>query len=320
MHRPRRWLPYLALVSGILALSLSSLFVRWAGDAPGTVTAFYRMLVASLVFAILAYTQARQGTLAIPRRWLFLPLLGGCFTALDHATWSTALHETRVATATLMNNLAPLWVGLFAALIWRERLNGRFWLGLALTLGGATLVLGNDFIYRPQLNRGNLLALGSSLFYAGYFLITQRGRQHFSALGYIFLVTLTSSLVLLGINLGFGSPLTGFSPQTYLAFLGAGLISQVIGYFSVAFALGHLPASVVSPTMVAQPVLTALMAIPLVGEPLNLAQAFGGLIVLTGIYIINQTSSGKTSPQAKEPSPSPEQTGHAVDASSSTLS
>lgn len=286
--KPRRpWLPYLALLSGILALSLSSLFVRWASDAPGTVTAFYRMVVASAVFAPFFIHEVRMRGLGNVRRWLFLPLLGGAFTALDHATWSTALHETRIATATLMNNLAPLWVGLFAALIWREALGGRFWLGLALTLSGATLVLGSDFIYRPQFNQGNFLALGSSLFYAAYFLTTQRGREHFAALVYIFLVTLTASLVLLGINLGTHQPLIGFAPRTYLAFLGAGLVSQVIGYFSVAYALGHLPAAVVAPTMVAQPVLTALMAIPLAGEPLNLTQILGGMIVLSGIYLVN---------------------------------
>jgi drug/metabolite transporter (DMT)-like permease len=300
----RPWLPYLALLSGILALSLSSLFVRWANDAPGPVTAFYRMAVATAAFAPLFIREVRRHRLGATRRWLFLPLLGGCFTALDHTTWSIALHETRIATATLMNNLAPLWVGLFAALIWRESLRGRFWLGLALTLSGATLVLGSDFIYRPQLNRGNFLALGSSLFYAAYFLTTQRGRERFPALVYIFLVTATASLVLLGINLAGAQPLSGFAPSTYLAFLGAGLISQVIGYFSVAYALGHLPASVVAPTMVAQPVLTALMAIPLAGEPLNLTQILGGMVVLSGIYLVNlSTPQAQHQPTAAEPQP-----------------
>ena len=42
----KRALPYFALVIGVLALSFSSLFIRWA-DAPGTITSFYRMLFAS---------------------------------------------------------------------------------------------------------------------------------------------------------------------------------------------------------------------------------------------------------------------------------
>ncbi len=284
MNQPKI-LPYLALVSGIIALSLSSLFVRWA-DAPGAVTSFYRMAVASLVFLTIFLRQPSADR-RLDRRWIFLPLLGGLFTALDHATWATAINFTRVANATLMNNLAPLWVALVAFLIWRERLSAGFWLGLVMTIGGAAWVLGSDFLARPQLNQGNLLAVLSSLFYAAYFLTTQRGRARFSTLTYVFLITAVSSLILLAVNLLLGNRLWGYSTPTLLAFLGAGLISQVIGYFSVGYALGHLPASLVSPTMIAQPVLTALMAIPLAGETLLPAQWMGGLIVLSGIYLVN---------------------------------
>ncbi|NMB89835.1 MAG: DMT family transporter, partial [Chloroflexi bacterium] len=125
--------------------------------------------------------------------------------------------------------------------------------------------------------------------------ITQRGRRFWDSLAYIWLVSLTSAIVLLGVNLSGGQPLAGFSTQTYLSFLGAGLISQVIGYISVGYALGRLPASVVAPTMILQPVITALMAIPLAGEALALPQLAGGLAVLGGIYLVNlsqQTTSG----------------------------
>jgi drug/metabolite transporter (DMT)-like permease len=67
------------------------------------------------------------------------------------------------------------------------------------------------------------------------------------------------------------------------------VISQTIGYISISYALGHLPAHVVSPTMVGQPIMTTLLAIPLLGEIPNLIQILGGLIALTGIYIVNQS-------------------------------
>jgi drug/metabolite transporter (DMT)-like permease len=291
-------LPYLALISGILALSLSSLFVRWA-EAPGAVTSFYRMTIASLVFLPVFLRQPAEQR-RLDRRWLFLPLLGGLFTALDHATWATAINFTRVANATLMNNLAPLWVALVAFLFWREKLSARFWAGLVMAIGGASVVLGSDFLARPQLNQGNLLAVLSSLFYAAYFLTTQRGRARFSTLTYVFIITVSSSLILLFANLALGNPLSGYSTATLLSFLGAGLISQVVGYFSVGYALGHLPASVVSPTMIAQPVLTALMAIPLAGEALLPAQWIGGLVVLNGIYLVNISRQAQEKPAASK--------------------
>ncbi len=279
-------LAYLALVGGILALSLSSLFVRWA-EAAGTVTSFYRMALAMLVL-LPFYWKQKERPLRSQPGLILLVAAGGTLSAMDHAVWSTALGFTRIANATLLNNIAPLWVALVAFLFWKERLSGRFWLGLVLTLAGAGVVFGNDLINDPHLGRGDLLAIISSLFYAGFYLVTQRARQQLNTLSYIWPVCVTASLVLLVVNLIVGNPLGGYSPATYLSFLGAGLISQVFGYFAIGFALGHLPAALVAPTMIAQPVITALLAIPLAGEGLLPAQWLGGLTVLTGIYLVNR--------------------------------
>jgi drug/metabolite transporter (DMT)-like permease len=102
------------------------------------------------------------------------------------------------------------------------------------------------------------------------------------------MVAVMASAFLLTVNLALGRPLSGFPLPTYLAFLGAGLFSQVIGYFSVSYALGKLPAAIVAPTMVAQPVITALLAVPLASEHLSLAQWLGGLVTLLGIYLVNR--------------------------------
>lgn len=280
-------LPYLALLAGIAALSFSSLFVRWA-QAPGPVTSFYRMVIAAAVMVPLM--TSRQKNHAEPLNWRFwwLPARGGIMTAMDHATWSIAIERTRVANATLLNNIAPLWVALTAWIFFKERMSSRFWVGLVFTLTGAGVVFSNDLINNAHLGMGDLIAVLSSVFYAAYFLVTQRGRQHFHTLQYTALNVTSAALGLLVFNLLVGNPLTGYSLQTYLTFLAAAFISQIVGYFSVGYALGHLPASVVSPTMIAQPVLTALLAIPLMGEPLQPAQWIGGLVVLSGIYLINR--------------------------------
>jgi drug/metabolite transporter (DMT)-like permease len=105
--------------------------------------------------------------------------------------------------------------------------------------------------------------------------------------------------VLLVVCLAFNKQLTGYPTPVYMAFLGAGLISQTFGYSVIGYALGHLPASVVAPTIVAQPVITSLLAIPLFGESLYAAQWIGGFIVLIGIYLVNV--SRKASPEAVPP-------------------
>ncbi len=76
------------------------------------------------------------------------------------------------------------------------------------------------------------------------------------------------SVILLAVNLAQGLPLTGFAPQTWLALLGLALITHVGGWLAINYALGHLRASIVSVTLLAQPVMTALFSIPLLGEDL----------------------------------------------------
>jgi drug/metabolite transporter (DMT)-like permease len=63
----------------------------------------------------------------------------------------------------------------------------------------------------------------------------------------------------------------------------------VAGYLAINYALGHLPASIVSPTMLGQPVLTALLAGPLLGETLGLWQVVGGVAVLGGVYLVHRS-------------------------------
>lgn len=280
-------LPYLALLVGIMALSFSALFVRWA-NAPGPVMAFYRIGLATLIMT--PFFIRSRGRMAIKSGWILLfPLAGGIFTALDHAVWNTAILYTTAANATLMNNTAPLWVALTAWIFFKERLQRAFWIGLTLTMMGAVVVLGSDFLRHPTLGMGGLLALTSGIFYGGYFLITQRGREHMDTLPYVWLVSLFAAGSLLLIIVGFKMPLTGYSTQTYLAFIGAAVISHIFGYLSISYALGHLSASMVAPSMIAQPVVTALMAIPLLGEALSPPQWLGGAAVLTGIYLVHKS-------------------------------
>ena len=67
-----------------------------------------------------------------------------------------------------------------------------------------------------------------------------------------------------------------------------GLVSQLAGYLAISYALGYLPASIVSPTLLGQPVLTALLAVPLLNESIGWAQVAGGALVLAGIWFINR--------------------------------
>jgi drug/metabolite transporter (DMT)-like permease len=52
--------------------------------------------------------------------------------------------------------------------------------------------------------------------------------------------------------------------------------------------LGRLPASLVAPLLLTQPLATAALTVPLLGERILPLQAVGGLAALTGVVIVLQ--------------------------------
>jgi drug/metabolite transporter (DMT)-like permease len=280
-------LAYFALGTGIFALSFSAMFVRWA-NAPGPVTAFYRLFFS--IFLLIPFFVPRVKTNPSTKSWsVIFPLLAGVFTACDLGLWTASLSYTTAANATLLGNTAPLWVALGTWLILKQKLTPAFWRGLGVTLFGAALIMGTDFILHPRLGIGDVMAIFTGFFYGGYFLFTERSRLHFDPVSHIWLVGVGASISLYIANILLQNPLTGYPTQTWLIFLSTAVVSQLIGYISLAYALGHLPASVVSPTMILQPIVTAILAIPLLGEIPTIWQGIGGAIALVGIYIVNQS-------------------------------
>ena len=280
-------LAYLALGVGVLALSFSAMFVRWA-NAPGPITAFYRLFFSIFLLFPFLLPRIRQNP-DIQSRSILFPILAGIFTACDLALWTSSLSYTTAANATLLGNTAPLWVALGAWLILKQSLTTAFWRGLLLTLIGAAVIMGTDFILHPRFGIGDLMATFTGFFYGGYYLITEKSRAHFDSVTHIWFVGIGASFALFVINTILQNPFVGYDRSTWLVFLASAVVSQLIGYMALAYALGHLPASIVAPTMVLQPVVTAILAIPFLGEIPTIWQGIGGAIALVGIYIVNRS-------------------------------
>ena len=278
---------YIALGVGIFSLSFSAMFVRWA-NAPGPVTAFYRLFFS--VFLLLPFFLTRLKTNpSVRTRSVIFPLLAGVFTACDLGLWTASLSYTTASNATLLGNTSPLWVALGTWFILKQKLSSGFWRGLAFALLGAALIMGTDFILHPRFGVGDVMALFTGFFYGGYFLFPERSRTTFDPVSHIWFVGIGASISLFMINIALGYSLLGYGINTWLVFLATAVVSQLVGYMSLAYALGHLPASVVSPTMILQPVVTTILAIPLLGEIPSIWQGIGGAIALIGIYIVNQS-------------------------------
>ncbi|MBI9049794.1 MAG: DMT family transporter [Anaerolineaceae bacterium] len=284
----------LALGISIIVLSFSGFFVRWA-DAPGPITSLFRM--AFTAFFLSLYIFRNKSSFKLSFKKIIFPLLAGILISLDQYFWSSALEFTTIANSILLAYIAPVWVALISFILFKQKMSRKFWLGLSLTMIGTMAIFGNDLFNHPQINRGDIMAFFASFFYAGFFLLSEKGRLETSVAEFLWLVTLSGTFTLTVLALINGSPLIGYNNKTILIFIGAALFAQLIGYLALAYASGHLPASIISPTMILHPVLAAILAIPISGEPITKQLLLAAPLILFGIYLINhQTGSIARSP------------------------
>ncbi len=275
------------LALGVFAIGWSALFVRWSA-VPGWTSAFWRMALAQLVFVPWALATRRPGT-RLARKAVIAAMIAGAFFAVDLALFNTAVMVSSAANATLLGTNAPIFVALGAWLLYRDRPSRSFWLGFALSFVGMFAIVGADLLRDPRLGMGDAFAVAGAACYAGYLLFVRRSRLEIDALTFSAVSGVTAAATLLLICVAIGTPLWGHSPQSWWALIGLALVTQVVGHLSIAYSLGRLPVSVTSIALLGQAPITALLAVPLLGEALTPLQVGGGALVLAGIYVVNRT-------------------------------
>ncbi len=277
--------PYLALGGGVLCIAWSAIFVRWT-EIPGSASAFYRMLIPSLVLAPTWFWD--RGKSRVNGRAMTTIAIGALFFAFDLAFYNTSILKTSAANATLLGNNTPIFVGIFTWLVFRRRPSASFWLGLVLAIVGAGLIVSSDLSQHLTLGAGDLMAVTAAACFAVYLMATEQVRATVSTMGFLRLAMISSTTFLFVINVLLGVSLRVPPGRSWWALLGLGLVSQLGGYLALTYALGHLPATITSITLLAQGPLTALLAAILLAEPLTGPQIGGGLLVLLGIGLANR--------------------------------
>jgi drug/metabolite transporter (DMT)-like permease len=298
---------YGGVLLGVTCVSFAAIFVRAAG-APALSTAAWRLAFAAIPVTVLALALRRAELLALPRRHWALLLLSGVALALHFGTWIASLGLTSVASSVALVTTQPVWVAILARIFLREPLGARLVAGIALALLGATLIGGADLDVSRDALLGDALALAGAVFAAAYFVIGRRARASLSLMGYVGVVYPAAAVtLLLGATL-LGQPLSGFTPRTWTFLLLLALIPQLAGHSLLNWALRFLPAPRVSLAILMEPVVSILLAIPLLHEYPGPSQLLGAAVTLGGIALASTTTRRRSpapDPRGSWPRPSP---------------
>lgn len=285
----RRALP--ALLLGGVVIGCSPILVRVSELGP-VATAFWRLALALLPLGI-AFGRERVAPrpLALPQHFRehLVAAAPGVLLAADLAAWHTSLHLTSVANATLLANLAPIFVTLFSWLVLRQKVGLAFLVALTLSIVGIGILQGNRAEIGSGDIRGDTMALVAAAFYAAYLMALSRARMRYST-ATIMLWTTASAALCTGLLAWAIDPgLLPWSFAGWMTLFALAWVSQAGGQSLIAFALAWLPATLSSLTLLIQPVVASILAWLLLGESLTARQIAGGFIVISGIMLARRS-------------------------------
>ena len=298
--------PIAAVAVAIFAVSGGAILVRLS-DAPSAVAAFYRVLFTTLPLVPIAAFRYRAAFSRVSTRDLGFAVVSGIALAIHFAAWFESLEWTSVAASVTLVQSQPLFVAVGAYLFLAERLTRQMVAGiLVAVVGMATMSMGDLLSGAALVGAdplfGNLLAIVGAVMAGVYVLAGRSLRQRLALVPYVTIVYAVCTVVLLAISVGQGHALTGYPPREWAIFAALAIGPGLLGHTVLNWALGHLESSVVSVSLLGEPIGASALAVLVFAEFPTPATIGGGAIVLIGIVLTARDRSAES--QVDEPTPS----------------
>jgi len=282
-----------AVAVAVLAASTSAILIRLS-DAPESVMAFYRVTFTILLLLPLARgASAELGGVA--RRDALAAVGAGLALSAHFGTWFVSVDLTTVAASVTLVQTQPLFVAAGATLLLGERVTTKTVGGILVAMVGvATMsaegLLGMTAASAPLV--GNGLALAGAVAAAAYVLAGRSIRQRVSVVPYVLVVYAVAAAGLLAVALAQGAPLSGYPPREWVLFLGMAVGPGILGHTLINWALEYVESSVVSVSLVGEPVGSALLAAVVLAEIPGALTVAGGAVVIAGIVVTARSRPG----------------------------
>lgn len=246
-----------------------------------------RALMAFGILAVYLLATRRDELRVSPRHIPFLALFGVVGLAGVHFTYFKTISLTNVATAILLEYLAPVVVLVVSVLFMGHRFTWTLPLGVALSVGGCALVVGalggTGLLVTPD---GILWGLVSAVFFATYSLMGSVAVTRFSPYTTLVYGLLFASLFWL-LALGPARVLGLFGDARTVAVLVVmAVLSTILPFASFLAALRMIPPTNATVASTVEPVLAGGGALLLFGETMTWMQVMGGLLVIAAIVVV----------------------------------
>jgi drug/metabolite transporter (DMT)-like permease len=294
----------------------------WGATFVATKIALHEVSPATIVWlrftmgiAILGVSAWARKELSPPaRRQLpMLALLGFIGVAFHQWLQSNGLRTAAATTTAWLVATTPIFIALLGWVGLREKLSGIQWAGVGVAALGVLLILSRGDLsvlhFGGPLSQGDVMVMLSAPNWALYTILSRRLLVSMPPSKMILYVMLAGWLYITIWAFGFGpgtSELSALTTRGWMAVAGLGIFGSGLAYIMYHDALHFLPASQLGVFLNLEPVITMLLAAPILGEPLTIIVLFGGAMIVAGIYLVNRRTTPTEGERLQRPAPAAE--------------
>lgn len=286
--------PILAVVLAMLFWGATTIVVRYVReDAPPMGLAFWRNITAFVVLLPFAIRPLQQQWPLVRENLGILAVLALLLWVGGNTLLILALQYTIAINAAVINSIEPVFIILFAWLLFRDRFTWLQALGVIISLIGVLYLISDgslERLTRLELNIGDLIVTCAYAFWALYAVLLRKAPRGLDARVMV--------LVLIGMGAFFILPLYILEVMFFRTFrVTVTTVTTVLflAVFASIFAtlmwnrsIKLMGASQAALYLHLIPVFTVILAILFLGEEMALFHVVGIALVATGIYITSR--------------------------------
>ncbi len=266
----------LPLIIGIIAISFSSIFVKWSA-APVSIQGMYRLFFTVLLMLPFIRRHLPEIKLITLKQWLMLGS-SGLFLALHFLLWMGSLKLTSVSSSTIILSLEPVFIVLGAYLVYKERTSSFAMLGMGVAMVGAAFIGWGDVGVSQTNLIGDVLSILGTLAVAVHMLIGKKMVSQLSSFVYSFVVFASAAFVFAIYNAARGISFTDYPNRDYGIFLLLAVIPTVFGHLLFNWLMQYVSVTTISMSVLGEPVGASILAFLLLGEQMSWFQMIGGML------------------------------------------
>jgi drug/metabolite transporter (DMT)-like permease len=283
--RPPVFKLVISLVAGLITFGFAAILVRYANADPIAVV-MVRTVGAFLVLLPFYWTRPASQRTPFSGKDGFLFALAGICLGLHFTLWTASLSFTSVASASVLVCIHPIILIIAERLIFKFRFATGVWLGVVTAFAGSAMLGLTDQTSSIGSNPvlGNTMAFLAAAAFVVYILIGQELRKKAGWLEYIFPVYTWSAVFCVVIFIAAGFPM-GEGTSFWIASLALAFGPQLIGHGAMNYAVKYIQPTMLSMSILVEPILATIAAIILFSEIPPVASVVAMVIIAGGLIV-----------------------------------